>query len=47
MVDDGSWPGESLIVIGDTCTRPTAAELAQNYCFIKPLVMKNPSKAMF
>jgi len=44
MVDDGTWPGSCLMVVGDPDGKPSAAEVAQNHCFLKPLVMKYPSK---
>ena len=46
MVDDGTWPGSCLMVVGDPDGKPSAAEVAQNHCFLKPLVMKYPSKAI-
>ena len=45
MVDEGTWPGDGLFVLADANSRPSAAEVAQNYCFLKPVVMKNPMKA--
>ena len=45
MVDDGTWPGDGLFVLADSNCRPSAAEIAQNYCSLKPVVIKNPVKA--
>lgn len=38
MMEDNTWPGECLIVQGSSISRPTAAEISQNYVFVKPLV---------
>lgn len=46
MIDEGSWPGDGLMILSSNVARPTAAELAQNHCFLKPLVMESPRKAM-
>lgn len=45
MIEDGTWPGECLMVTGNLIARPTAAEIAQNYVFLKPIVMVSPHKA--
>ena len=45
MIDQGHWPGDGCFVLGSEITRPNASEVAQNYCFLKPLVMNNRKKA--
>lgn len=45
MIDANTWPGEALMVYCDT-GRPSAMEIAQNYCFLKPLIMNHPRKAV-
>ena len=46
MIDDGTWPGSGLMVLGNPDGKPSAAEVAQNHCFLKPLVMTYPTKAL-
>lgn len=46
MIDDGTWSGDGLMIVSSNVARPTAAELAQNHCFLKPLVMGSPRKAI-
>ena len=45
MIDGGTWPGEGCMVLSSPISRPTAAEIAQNHCFLKPFVMTYPTKA--
>ena len=45
MIDDGTWPGEGCMVLSSPISRPTAAEIAQNHCFLKPFVVTFPTKA--
>jgi len=44
MIEAGTWPGECLVVMGNPLVRPSAPEIAQNYCFLKPLVAISPTK---
>ena len=46
MIDANTWPGDGLMVYSDT-GRPSSSEIAQNYCFLKPLIMNHPRKAVF
>lgn len=41
MIDNGTWAGDGCMIMVNGISRPTAAEIAQNYCFLKPLVMLN------
>lgn len=45
MIDADTFPGDCLMVYSDT-GRPSANEIAQNYCFLKPLIMNHPRKAV-
>ena len=45
MVEEGTWPGECLLVMGNPLSRPSASEIAQNYVFLRPLVILSPRRA--
>ena len=45
MIDDGSWPGQSLLISDSDLARPTATEIAQNYVILKPVVERCPCHA--
>ena len=38
-VNDGTWPGDGLLVMGNPMSRPSASEIAQNYIFVRPLAI--------
>ena len=45
MVDAGTWPGDGLLVMENPLSRPSASEIAQNYVFLRPLVILSPRRA--
>ncbi len=47
MISNGTWPGDALLLWeGRLEAKPSANEIASNFFVLKPLVMKNPCKAL-
>ena len=45
MINNETWAGKGCMVLGSMVTKPSAAEVAENYVFLKPMVMYSPKKA--
>ncbi|CAK9091592.1 unnamed protein product [Durusdinium trenchii] len=44
LVQSDTYTGGDLILLDSAVARPSAEELANNYCWLKPIVMDSPSK---
>ena len=45
MIEKGTWAGDGLLMLENLVVKPSADEIAQNHCFLKPLVIYSPAKA--
>ena len=45
MIEKETWAGDGLLMLENLVVKPSADEIAQNHCFLKPLVLYSPAKA--
>jgi hypothetical protein len=45
MIEKGTWAGDGSLMLENLVVKPSADEIAQNHCFLKPLVIYSPAKA--